>query len=91
MDLEYAPTMIKYLHYFQQQTMSILWHKQALAHTHLGTRTLDVISSLLGPISTSHFPISHDNLPLYALNGGQTAFNLGSTYIPTPFDECLFC
>jgi len=90
MDQEYASTVIKYLHYFHQQTMYILWHKQALAHTHLGTRTLDVISILLGPISTSHFTTSHANLHLYALNGGQIALNLGSTYIPTPFDECFF-
>jgi hypothetical protein len=38
MDHKYAPTMTKYHHYFQQQNLSILWHKQALAHTHLGTR-----------------------------------------------------
>jgi hypothetical protein len=36
MDHEYAPTMTKYL---QQQNLSIVWNKQALAHTHLGTRT----------------------------------------------------
>jgi hypothetical protein len=90
MDHKYAPTMTKYHHYFQQKNLSILWHKQALAHTHLGTRAWDVISSLLGPISTSHFPISHGNLHLSALNGGQIALNLGSTYIPTPFDEFFF-
>jgi hypothetical protein len=73
--------------YLQQQNLSIVWNKQALAHTHLGTRTWDVISSLLGSISTSHFPISHANLHLYALNGGHIALNLGTTYIPTPFDD----
>jgi len=42
------------------------------------------------PSRTNFYITLHGNLHLSALNGGQIALNLGSTYIPTPFDEFFF-